>query len=169
MFDVGFSELAVIGVVALIVIGPEELPRVARTAGHLMGRLRRYVADVKSDISREMEMADLKRMQDEVEASAREIKDSLSEQARELESEFQRTIATPAVTEQVTQSLAAEPAPLLHVATATANEAIAMPAPAAVDSSAEAGETPVEKDENQLDLFAADAPQAADSARSERS
>lgn len=168
MFDVGFSELAVIGVVALIVIGPEELPRVARTAGHLMGRLRRYVADVKSDISREMEMADLKRMHEEVEASAREIKDSLSEQARELESELQRTIAIPAVAEQVSQSLAAEPAPLPHVAAATANEAIATSVPAS-DSPAEAADMPVEKDENQLDLFAAGAPQAPNSAGSERS
>ena len=52
MFDIGFSELVIIGAVALIVLGPERLPRVARTAGHLLGRLQRYVAQVKSDISR---------------------------------------------------------------------------------------------------------------------
>ena len=56
MFDIGFSELLVIGVVALIVIGPQKLPRVARTAGILMGRLQRYVADVKADINREVEL-----------------------------------------------------------------------------------------------------------------
>jgi len=56
MFDIGFSELLVIGVVALIVIGPERLPRVARTVGHLMGRMQRYVADVKADIDREVEL-----------------------------------------------------------------------------------------------------------------
>ena len=56
MFDIGFSELLVIGVVALIVIGPERLPRVARTIGHLMGRMQRYVADVKADIDREVEL-----------------------------------------------------------------------------------------------------------------
>lgn len=61
MFDIGFSELLMIGVVALIVIGPERLPKVARTAGHLYGRLQRYVSDVKSDISREMELDELKR------------------------------------------------------------------------------------------------------------
>jgi sec-independent protein translocase protein TatB len=57
MFDIGFSELLVIGLVALIVIGPERLPRVARTLGHLAGRLQRYVSDVKSDINRSMQQA----------------------------------------------------------------------------------------------------------------
>lgn len=61
MFDMGFSELLVIGVVALIVIGPERLPKVARTAGHLLGRLQRYVGTVKSEISREMELDELKK------------------------------------------------------------------------------------------------------------
>ena len=56
MFDIGFSELLVIAVVALIVIGPERLPKVARTVGHLIGRMQRYVNDVKADISREMEL-----------------------------------------------------------------------------------------------------------------
>ncbi|MHB1053785.1 MAG: Sec-independent protein translocase protein TatB [Thiobacillus sp.] len=62
MFDIGFTELIMIGVVALIVIGPERLPKVARTAGHLYGRLQRYVSDVKSDIGREMELDELKRV-----------------------------------------------------------------------------------------------------------
>lgn len=93
MFDIGFSELVVIGLVALIVIGPEELPRVARTVGHLMGKLRRYVADVKSDISREMELADLKRMGDEVKEAASEIQNSINDQARALHEEFQQAVA----------------------------------------------------------------------------
>jgi len=62
MFDIAFSELLVIGVVALVVIGPERLPRVARTLGHLFGRLQRYVTQVKSDINREMDLAEFKRM-----------------------------------------------------------------------------------------------------------
>lgn len=62
MFDIGFTELLMIGVVALVVIGPERLPKVARTAGHLYGRLQRYVSDVKSDIGREMELDELKRV-----------------------------------------------------------------------------------------------------------
>lgn len=61
MFDIGFSELIMIGVVALIVIGPERLPKVARTAGHLYGRMQRYVSTVKSDISREMDLDELRR------------------------------------------------------------------------------------------------------------
>lgn len=95
MFDVNFAELGVIGVVALIVIGPEQLPRVARTAGHLMGRLRRYVSDVKSDISREMELADLQRLSDEVKDSARSIESSIREQVAGIESEVQQSIAMP--------------------------------------------------------------------------
>ena len=61
MFDIGFTELIVIGVVALIVIGPERLPKVARTAGHLYGRLQRYVSSVKSDISQEIQLDELRR------------------------------------------------------------------------------------------------------------
>jgi sec-independent protein translocase protein TatB len=61
MFDIGFSELLVIGVVALIVIGPERLPKVARTAGHLLGRFQRYASSVKNDISREMQMDELRK------------------------------------------------------------------------------------------------------------
>lgn len=61
MFDIGFSELLLIGVVALIVVGPERLPKVARTAGHLYGRLQRYVSTVKSDISNEIELDELRR------------------------------------------------------------------------------------------------------------
>jgi sec-independent protein translocase protein TatB len=66
MFDIGFSELLVIAVVALIVIGPERLPRVARTVGLLTGRMRRYVGDIKADINREIQLEELKRLQQEV-------------------------------------------------------------------------------------------------------
>ena len=64
MFDIGFSEIVVIAVVALIVIGPERLPKAARTLGHLFGRLQRYVNDVKADISREMELDELRKLQE---------------------------------------------------------------------------------------------------------
>ena len=62
MFDIGFSELLLIAIVALIVIGPQQLPRVARTLGHLFGRMQRYVNDVKADITREMELHELKKI-----------------------------------------------------------------------------------------------------------
>jgi sec-independent protein translocase protein TatB len=61
MFDIGFTELIVIGVVALIVIGPERLPKVARTAGHLYGRMQRYVSSVKSEISNEIQLDEIRR------------------------------------------------------------------------------------------------------------
>jgi sec-independent protein translocase protein TatB len=77
MFDIGFSELIVIGVVALIVIGPERLPKVARTLGHLLGRAQRYVSDVKSDISREMQLDELRKLQSQVADSARELETSV--------------------------------------------------------------------------------------------
>ncbi|MBS1130418.1 MAG: Sec-independent protein translocase TatB [Proteobacteria bacterium] len=77
MFDIGFSELMVIGVVALIVIGPERLPKVARTLGHLLGRAQRYVSDVKSDINREMQLDELKKLQTQVTDSARAMEASV--------------------------------------------------------------------------------------------
>ena len=78
MFDIGFTEILMIGVVALIVIGPERLPKVARTVGHLYGRMQRYVSDVKSDISREIDIDELKRAGQEfkqsVESSVTDLK-----------------------------------------------------------------------------------------------
>jgi sec-independent protein translocase protein TatB len=85
MFDIGFSELVLIGVVALIVIGPEKLPKTARTLGHLFGRLQRYVSDVKADISREMELDELKKLQQQVQTAARDIETSVSSAARDVE------------------------------------------------------------------------------------
>jgi sec-independent protein translocase protein TatB len=78
MFDIGFSELLVIGVVALIVIGPEKLPRVARTVGHLAGRLQRYVSDVKADINREIELDELRKMRDSMQKAASEMETSVN-------------------------------------------------------------------------------------------
>ena len=90
MFDIGFSELLLIAVVALIVIGPERLPRVARTLGHLFGRMQRYVNDVKSDISREMELEELKKMQSSMEETARSMRDSVQRGISETEGELNK-------------------------------------------------------------------------------
>src|SRR5437868_11743061 len=86
MFDIGFSEILVIGVVALIVIGPERLPKVARTLGHMFGRLQRYVNDVKADINREIELDELRKLQGEVQSAARDLESSMTGAAREVES-----------------------------------------------------------------------------------
>ena len=86
MFDIGFSELMVIGVVALLVIGPEKLPKVARTLGHLLGRAQRYVNDVKSDINREMQLDELKKMQQEISSQVNSLETSVNHEIREVES-----------------------------------------------------------------------------------
>lgn len=81
--------MIVIAIVALIVIGPERLPKVARTAGLLFGRLQRYVATVKSDIAREMEMSDLNKVKTEFQEAARSIEQNISQQSRAIEAEVQ--------------------------------------------------------------------------------
>lgn len=93
MFDVGFSELMLIALVALVVIGPERLPRVARTAGHLLGRLQRYVSDVKADINREMQLDELKNVQQQIVDSARDLQGSVSAQLNSLEGELNESVA----------------------------------------------------------------------------
>jgi sec-independent protein translocase protein TatB len=77
MFDVGFSELVLIAVVAMIVIGPERLPKVARTAGALLGRMQRYVNSVKSEVEREMQFEDLKKLQQEIQAQSKQVENSI--------------------------------------------------------------------------------------------
>ena len=94
MFDIGFSELLVIGVVALIVIGPEWLPRVARTIGHLMGRMQRYVADVKADIDREIELEELRKMRDTVQQAATTIETSVQSELTKAETELNQAAAS---------------------------------------------------------------------------
>ena len=77
MFDVGFSEMLVIAVVALIVIGPERLPKVARTIGHLVGRMNRYVSDVKADINREMELEELRKFKEQFQDTAQSVEQTI--------------------------------------------------------------------------------------------
>lgn len=115
MFDVSFSELMVIGVIALIVIGPERLPKVARTVGHLLGRAQRYVNDVKSDIRREIELDELRKFKTDMETAAqsvqtslRDTESSLREPAQALRQELDE--AAKAATSAVSMQAAATPA-----------------------------------------------------------
>ncbi len=85
MFDIGFSEIVVIGVVALVVIGPERLPKTARTLGHLFGRLQRYVNDVKADINREMELEELRSLREQVKSAATDLQQTMSSAATEVQ------------------------------------------------------------------------------------
>ena len=92
MFDIGFTELLVIGVVALIVIGPEKLPRMARTVGHLAGRLQRYVADVKADINREIELEELRKMRDSMQQAATNIESTVQSELSKTETELNKSV-----------------------------------------------------------------------------
>jgi sec-independent protein translocase protein TatB len=92
MFDIGFSELVVIGLVALVVLGPERLPRVARTLGHLAGRLQRYVTDVKADISREMELEDLKKVRDSMQEAATSFETSVRSELDKTETDLNKSV-----------------------------------------------------------------------------
>jgi sec-independent protein translocase protein TatB len=99
MFDIGFSELLVIAVVALLVIGPEKLPKVARTAGVMFGRLQRYVNDVKADIQREIELDELRKLRSQFEDAARSVEESVGEvdkQMRAVGDDLNRSIGDPA-------------------------------------------------------------------------
>ena len=110
MFDIGFSELLVIGVVALVVIGPEKLPRLARTMGHLAGRLQRYVSDVKADISREMELEDLRKMRDSLQQTATSLETSVKSELAQTESELNKTAEALAADKKPEEAKAPEEA-----------------------------------------------------------
>ena len=93
MIDLGISKIALIGVVALIVIGPEKLPRVARTVGALLGKAQRYVSDVKAEVSRSMELEELKKMKESVETAARDVEASVQSGASDFEKSWSEATA----------------------------------------------------------------------------
>jgi sec-independent protein translocase protein TatB len=97
MIDFGFDKLALIGAVALIVIGPERLPRVARTVGHLLGKAQRYVADVKAEVNRSIELEELKKMKTEFEDAARNVEQTVSSEIRDAQSELDKAWQTDAL------------------------------------------------------------------------
>ena len=93
MFDLDISKIALIGAVALIVIGPEKLPRLARTVGALLGKAQRYVADVKNEVNRSMELDELKKMKDTMENAARDVQSSVQTASNEFEKDWADTTA----------------------------------------------------------------------------
>ena len=98
MFDFSLAELVVVMVVALIVIGPERLPKVARTLGHLYGRAQRYVNGVKADISRDMAMDDYRQLQQKIQAEASALQQSVQQAAQTVDQQVQqinRAVAEP--------------------------------------------------------------------------
>ena len=120
MFGIEFSELLIIGVVALIVLGPERLPKVARTAGHLFGRLQRYVSDVKQQVKQEMDVEDLKKFQTEFQG----MKDSVNEVEHYIHNE------TKATEQQLLHAIDLEPPSSLEFVEApVANDVPRQPSP----------------------------------------
>ena len=91
MIDIGVAKIALIGAVALIVIGPEKLPRLARTIGTMLGKAQRYVADVKQEVSRSMELDELKKMKETVEGAARDVQNSIQTNASDFEKSWSET------------------------------------------------------------------------------
>jgi sec-independent protein translocase protein TatB len=94
MIDLGISKLAMIGAVALIVIGPEKLPRVARTVGTLIGKAQRYVSDVKAEVNRSMELDELKKMKETVESAAKDVGQSIQSGANDFEKSWAEATQT---------------------------------------------------------------------------
>ncbi len=116
MFDIGFTELIVIGVIALIVIGPERLPKVARTAGHLYGRLQRYVSSVKSDISQEIQLDEIRRAGQGFKESIESAVSGVEQQATVVDDylrnevdEIERVVALPEGDRSVPQAVKKPP------------------------------------------------------------
>lgn len=94
MIDLGISKMALIGAVALIVIGPEKLPRVARMVGTMLGKAQRYVADVKAEVNRSMELDELRKMKETVEGAARDVEKSVQTTAAEFEQQWSDATAS---------------------------------------------------------------------------
>ena len=105
MIDFGFDKIALIGVVALVVIGPERLPRVARTVGHLLGKAPRYVADVKAEVGRSIELEELKKMKDQFADAAQDVKQTVEQEVSSANQAFEQTWA------DASGESAAEPVP----------------------------------------------------------
>jgi len=87
MFDIGFSELVVIGIVGLIVIGPERLPKVARTVSHIFWRAQRYINDIRVELAREAQFQELKEMKEETTKTLRSVEHAVKREASEIKNE----------------------------------------------------------------------------------
>lgn len=156
MFDIGFTELIVIGVVALIVIGPERLPKVARTAGHLYGRMQRYVSSVKSDISQEIQLDEMRRVgqsfRESVESAASDVQqqatvvdDYLKNETGGISDKVMAAMAITEgerpVTEPAMRQIEAENGPQQRLPLGEPDQNPAASAPHAVIETASAGKT----------------------------
>lgn len=110
MFDIGFSELFLIAIVTLIVVGPERLPKVARTLGLLFGRMQRYVSEVKTDINRELKLEELRKLEADMRESARNMEHTMTDEVSRTSQEFKQVAET--LQTAVEPPPAAEPTPV---------------------------------------------------------
>ncbi|GGI53895.1 Sec-independent protein translocase protein TatB [Oxalicibacterium solurbis] len=109
MIDIAFSKLAIIGAAALVFIGPERLPKVARMAGTLFGRAQRYINDVKSEVSREMELEELRKMHQDVQSAASDMERSIARNLTQTEDELRSVWDdTPAASQPATMASSLE-------------------------------------------------------------
>jgi sec-independent protein translocase protein TatB len=110
VFDIGVTKLAIVGGIALIVIGPEKLPGLARTVGTLLGRARRYVADVKEEVNRSVDLEQLRKVKDTMESAAQEVQTSIQSSADEVQQTWTRaTSISTEVTPQPYYSIGQPP------------------------------------------------------------
>jgi sec-independent protein translocase protein TatB len=112
MIDFGFDKIAIIGAVALIVLGPERLPRVARTVGHLLGKAQRYVADVKAEVNRSIELEELKKMKDQFQDAARDVGQSVANEINQTTADLENSWA--GVQSDLPPAAAIEPPPPVY-------------------------------------------------------
>lgn len=139
MFDIGFSEIVVIGVVALIIFGPEDLPKVARIVGRMLGNFRRYVDQVKSELDQEIQASELKQLGQDIKESAQTLQSNFNDQMHAVESEWQAARnEAEGVAQEVAEPLR-DAAALAHEATVPVEEPAA-PAETAVEALPEVAE-----------------------------
>lgn len=145
MFDVSFTELLLIGVVALVVIGPERLPKVARTVGHLLGRAQRYVTDVKRDIQREIDIDEMTKLKKQMDDAAHSLQESMRETTASLQEPLAEARASlneaSASVEDLVEQARRETAPS-SATEATEPEPAQVPAPAEARKPADQTGTP---------------------------
>lgn len=145
MFDIAFSELLIVGVIALIVIGPERLPKVARTAGQWLGKLNRYVSQVKQDIDRDIKLDELRKMQQEMKDTvqryeilakdgARQVEETVAEETSQISKVMQAMSATDGGLTMKAWDKAKEEEAAAAAAAALPEEPAALDAPATADA-----------------------------------
>lgn len=112
MFDIGFSELLIIAIVTLIVVGPERLPKVARTVGLLFGRAQRYVSEVKSDINRELKLEELRKIEADMRESARNMEHTMTDEINRASRQFKEAAEAVQLAQPVAESVPAPEQPV---------------------------------------------------------